>query len=406
MPSGRCPRPPEDPCPTDRRPMRALRLDRHARRRPRPSPLDRATPVDAGRSRPVQPAAGAAAPTPLAPPAARHRRRPRHRAGSPPPAAGAGDGRTPAARRPPPAPSAAERAGRPRRPAARACSSAGGSDLHLTVGAPPTIRLHGELQPLRGLRAAERRAAAARCCTASSPSSSARSSRRTSSSTSPTPCPATPGSASTSTASARPLGAAFRLIPYEIKPLEDLGMPAGGRAASPMLPRGFVLVTGPTGSGKSTTLAAIVDLVNRTRRDHIMTVEDPIEFLHQHKRLPGQPARGRRGHPRLPGRAQARAAPGPRHHPGRRDARPRDDLGRADRRRDRPPGLRHPAHADARRRSTASSTCSPPTSSSRCASSWPAPCRASSARRWCKTADGKGRVAAIEVLVATPASAT
>ncbi len=50
-----------------------------------------------------------------------------------------------------------------------------------------------------------------------------------------------------------------------------------------MLPRGFVLVTGPTGSGKSTTLAAVVDLANRNRRDHIMTVEDPIEFLHEHK---------------------------------------------------------------------------------------------------------------------------
>ena len=50
-----------------------------------------------------------------------------------------------------------------------------------------------------------------------------------------------------------------------------------------MLPRGFVLVTGPTGSGKSTTLASLVDLANRNRRDHIMTVEDPIEFLHTHK---------------------------------------------------------------------------------------------------------------------------
>ena len=78
------------------------------------------------------------------------------------------------------------------------------------------------------------------------------------------------------------LGAAFRLIPYEIKPLEDLGVPpAVGNFA--MLPRGFVLVTGPTGSGKSTTLAAVVDMANRQRKDHIMTVEDPIEFLHQHK---------------------------------------------------------------------------------------------------------------------------
>jgi twitching motility protein PilT len=78
------------------------------------------------------------------------------------------------------------------------------------------------------------------------------------------------------------LGAAFRMIPFEIKTLEQLGIsPAINNMA--MLPRGMVLVTGPTGSGKSTTLAALVDLANRTRRDHIMTVEDPIEFLHRNK---------------------------------------------------------------------------------------------------------------------------
>jgi twitching motility protein PilT len=78
------------------------------------------------------------------------------------------------------------------------------------------------------------------------------------------------------------LGAAFRLIPYEIKPLEELGIPPViGNFA--MMPRGFVLVPGPTGSGKSTTLASLVDLANRQRHEHIMTVEDPIEFLHQHK---------------------------------------------------------------------------------------------------------------------------
>ncbi|MDQ1538844.1 MAG: twitching motility protein PilT, partial [Actinomycetota bacterium] len=78
------------------------------------------------------------------------------------------------------------------------------------------------------------------------------------------------------------LGAAFRLIPFEIKPLEDLGIPPSV-ANFANLARGFVLVTGPTGSGKSTTLASLVDLANRTRQDHIMTVEDPIEFLHQHR---------------------------------------------------------------------------------------------------------------------------
>lgn len=84
------------------------------------------------------------------------------------------------------------------------------------------------------------------------------------------------------------IGAAFRLIPTEIKQLKDLGVPdTVARFAT--LPRGLVLVTGPTGSGKSTTLAALVDLVNRNRADHIMTVEDPIEFLHgNHRSLVNQ----------------------------------------------------------------------------------------------------------------------
>ncbi|WP_304437568.1 PilT/PilU family type 4a pilus ATPase [Frigoribacterium sp. RIT-PI-h] len=79
------------------------------------------------------------------------------------------------------------------------------------------------------------------------------------------------------------LGAAFRLIPTEIKQLGDLGVPESVSTFA-KLPRGLVLVTGPTGSGKSTTLAALIDLVNRTRADHIVTVEDPIEFMHQHKK--------------------------------------------------------------------------------------------------------------------------
>jgi len=79
------------------------------------------------------------------------------------------------------------------------------------------------------------------------------------------------------------LGAAFRLIPTEIKQLASLGIPEK-IAAFAQLARGLVLVTGPTGSGKSTTLAALIDLVNSTRSDHIVTVEDPIEFLHTNKR--------------------------------------------------------------------------------------------------------------------------
>jgi twitching motility protein PilT len=79
------------------------------------------------------------------------------------------------------------------------------------------------------------------------------------------------------------LGAAFRMIPAELKTLEDLGLPPQLHELA-RKPRGLVLVTGPTGSGKSTTLAAVIDEINRTRDDHIMTIEDPIEFLHRHKR--------------------------------------------------------------------------------------------------------------------------
>jgi len=75
-------------------------------------------------------------------------------------------------------------------------------------------------------------------------------------------------------------GAVFRQIPEEIMTADQLGLPnVISKLAS--LPRGLVLVTGPTGSGKSTTLAAIVDVANRTRKDHIITVEDPIEFVHE-----------------------------------------------------------------------------------------------------------------------------
>ena len=78
------------------------------------------------------------------------------------------------------------------------------------------------------------------------------------------------------------VGGAFRMIPHETPQLHQLGLPPAV-AELTKLPRGLVLVTGPTGSGKSTTLAAMVDKVNRERRDHIVSVEDPIEFVHEHK---------------------------------------------------------------------------------------------------------------------------
>ncbi len=79
------------------------------------------------------------------------------------------------------------------------------------------------------------------------------------------------------------IAAAFRTIPTDIRSIEELGLPSSLHEFTDK-PRGLVLFTGPTGSGKSTSLAALIDEINRTRTDHIITIEDPIEFLHFHKR--------------------------------------------------------------------------------------------------------------------------
>ncbi len=78
------------------------------------------------------------------------------------------------------------------------------------------------------------------------------------------------------------VGGAFRTIPWEIRKFNDLGLPTVVSQLSEK-PRGLILVTGPTGSGKSTTLAAMLDKINDERHEHIMTIEDPIEYLHMHK---------------------------------------------------------------------------------------------------------------------------
>jgi len=78
------------------------------------------------------------------------------------------------------------------------------------------------------------------------------------------------------------IAAAFRQIPYEIRSFRELGIPQVVQKLCEK-PRGLVLVTGPTGSGKSTTLAAMIDKVNRERHEHIVTIEDPVEYLHSHK---------------------------------------------------------------------------------------------------------------------------
>ncbi|MER3496327.1 MAG: type IV pili twitching motility protein PilT, partial [Armatimonadota bacterium] len=75
-------------------------------------------------------------------------------------------------------------------------------------------------------------------------------------------------------------GAVFRLIPYEIRTIDELGLPEVAKRIA-LLPRGLVLITGPTGSGKSTSLAAMIDHINALKRCHIMTIEDPIEYVHR-----------------------------------------------------------------------------------------------------------------------------
>lgn len=158
----------------------------------------------------------------------------------------------------------------------------GGSDLHVTADAAPTVRIDGALRPLAGFEPWGRERAASALYSILSPHQQQTFEREHEL-----------DFAYSLSANARfrvnlyrqrdAIGGAFRLIPTEIKQLKELGVPEiVGRFAT--LPRGLVLVTGPTGSGKSTTLAALIDLVNRTRADHIVTVEDPIEFLHTHGR--------------------------------------------------------------------------------------------------------------------------
>ncbi|PRY67535.1 twitching motility protein PilT [Glaciihabitans tibetensis] len=158
----------------------------------------------------------------------------------------------------------------------------GGSDLHITGNAGPTLRVDGRLRQVEGSAVWSRekvRAALLSVLTPAQRDAFADVLELDIALTLPTGARFRVNFYQQRGA----IGAAFRLVPTRIKPLEELGVPDTiGRFAA--LPRGLVLVTGPTGSGKSTTLAALIDLVNRTRADHIVTVEDPIEFLHSNKR--------------------------------------------------------------------------------------------------------------------------
>ncbi|GAA5144244.1 type IV pilus twitching motility protein PilT [Nocardioides marinquilinus] len=162
--------------------------------------------------------------------------------------------------------------------------AAGASDLHLTIGAPPTIRVRGSMLPLpeSGLTAPLEARQLRECLYAVLTEGQRKVLEETRELDMAHSVHGVGRFRVNMFWQRDAVGAVLRMIPWEIKPLEDLGMPpVMGTFAG--LKRGLVLVTGPTGSGKSTTLAAVVDQVNRTRRGHIMTVEDPIEFLHQHR---------------------------------------------------------------------------------------------------------------------------
>jgi twitching motility protein PilT len=155
------------------------------------------------------------------------------------------------------------------------------SDLHLTVGSKPVIRVHGRLQRLEHepMMTPEMTREMLYRILSTEQQKQLEIKRQLDFAYS------VPGMARFRVnvySQRESLAGAFRLIPTEIKSLEELGIPTSLYELAHK-PRGIVLVTGPTGSGKSTTLAALIDEINRTRNDHILTIEDPIEFLHRHK---------------------------------------------------------------------------------------------------------------------------
>jgi twitching motility protein PilT len=155
-----------------------------------------------------------------------------------------------------------------------------GSDLHLTTNTPPQVRVHGRLQrlPLADLSAAETKQLAYSVLTDAQK-------KRFEEQLELDFSFGIRGVARFRCNMFNQRGAVaavYRLIPERIRGFDELGLPSV-IATFANRPRGLVLVTGPTGSGKSTTLAALLDKVNGERHDHILTIEDPIEYIHQHK---------------------------------------------------------------------------------------------------------------------------
>ncbi len=158
----------------------------------------------------------------------------------------------------------------------------GGSDLHITTNSAPRVRLHGELKPLEDvtvLGPADTKQLAYSILTDAQKhrfeenleldfSFGIKNIARFR------------GNLFNQRGA---VGGVFRVIPFEIRSFEQLGLPTVVRKLCDK-PRGLILVTGPTGSGKSTTLATMLNLVNESRYEHMITIEDPIEFIHPHKK--------------------------------------------------------------------------------------------------------------------------
>lgn len=158
---------------------------------------------------------------------------------------------------------------------------AGGSDLHLRFNSPPQVRIHGRMKPLENypvLTAEETKGLAYSVLNETQKKKFEKKLELDLS----IGVPDLSRFRVNIFSQKETVGAVFRAIPHQIKSFEDLGLP---HVVNDLCrkPRGLVLVTGPTGSGKSTTLAAMIDRINANRHEHILTIEDPIEFVHNHK---------------------------------------------------------------------------------------------------------------------------
>jgi len=158
---------------------------------------------------------------------------------------------------------------------------AGGSDLHLSAGENPRIRVDGDMRPLEGGRVFSSEETA-RLLEEVMPGKNREEFKERNDTDFAHAIEGVARFRGNVFADNKGSGGVFRVIPSKIPSAEDLGLPASVLDLC-ALPKGLVLVTGPTGSGKSTTLAAMIDHINNTRTDHIITIEDPIEFVHPNR---------------------------------------------------------------------------------------------------------------------------